>query len=67
MIYYEYKEKEMKPSPLFVRLLDAMFGLTPNDVEVEQDITQSTCHREIVAELARIGEKFGLEAVNEQR
>ena len=57
----------MKPSPLFVRLLDAMFGLTPNDVEVEPTIAQSTCHREIVAELTRIGEKFGLEAVSEQR
>ena len=55
----------MKPSPLFVRLLDAMFGLTPNDIEVEPAIAQSTCHREIVAELTRIGEKFGLEAINE--
>ena len=67
MIYYMYKEKEMKPSPLFVRLLDAMFGLTPNDVEVEPATAQSTCHREIVAELTRIGEKFGLEVINEQR
>ncbi len=57
----------MKPSPLFVRLLDAMFGLTPNDIEVESSIAQSTCHREIVAELTRIGEKFGLEIINEQR
>ncbi len=67
MIYYMHKEKEMKPSPLFVRLLDAMFGLTPNDIEVEPAIAQSTCHREIVAELTRIGEKFGLEVINEQR
>ena len=65
MIYYMHKEKEMEPSPLFVRLLDSMFGLTPNDVEVEPAIAQSTCHREIVAELTRIGEKFGLEAINE--
>ena len=57
----------MKPSPLFVKLLDVMFGLTPNDVEVEPSIAQSTCHREIVAELTRIGEKFGLEVINEQR
>ena len=55
----------MEPSPLFVRLLDAMFGLTPNDIEVEPAIAQSTCHREIVAELTRIGEKFGLEVINE--
>ena len=55
----------MKPSPLFVRLLDAMFGLTPNDVEVEPAIAQSACHREIVAELTRIGEKFGLEVIGE--
>ena len=67
MIYYMHKEKEMEPSPLFVRLLDSMFGLTPNDVEVEPAIAQSTCHREIVAELTRIGEKFGLEVINEQR
>ena len=53
----------MKPSPLFVRLLDAMFGLTPNDIEVDPAIAHSTCHREIVAELVRIGEKFGLEVV----
>ena len=57
----------MKPSPLFVRLLDAMFGLAPNDVEVEPAIVQSTCHREIVAELVRIGEKFGLEVISESR
>ena len=63
-LYYIGKEKEMNPSPLFVRLLDAMFGLTPNDIEVEPAIAQSTCHREIVAELTRIGEKFGLESVS---
>ena len=66
MIYYMYKEKEMKPSPLFVKLLDAMFGLAPNDIEVEPTIAQSACHREIVAELTRIGEKFGLEVIDEQ-
>ena len=55
----------MDASPLFIRLLDAMFGLTPNDVEVESTIAQSNCHREIVTELVRIGEKFGLEVIGE--
>ena len=67
MLYYKGKEREMNPSPLFVRILDAMFGLTPNDIEVEPAIAQSTCHREIVAELMRVGEKFGLEVINASR